>query len=463
MANQRRTSRHRRTVGATLGLALASVFLITTQATARRLASRSPQVRSSKVRPRTPSFPDFDRRARAGARLNVVFFGASLTWGANASNPSETSYRAETARRFEAAYPRAHFRFFDAAIGGTGSQLGVFRLQRDVLSRKPDLVFLDFSANDDIYSDDAETLSSYESLVRRLVIAKVPVVQVIFPFQWNIKPGEMAKMKRRDAHRNIARLYNTGVGDAIELATRRVQKKQVAIETLWPLDGVHPGDAGYRMFADAAFEGYRQAVRDKRVCRVRAAMVGRETYMTPVRARISQLGPLPQGWRVGIPNRTSAYYDFLMSRWLDDEVIASNRGYIPDGGRPEEVPIRVASLKFGFRGEMVMLLGEATLKTGRYRALIDGELVKRFVSETKPPLTDYDPGAFAEAINGNGHHVQVIATGLNPNIAHTLEIEPVLDSDTQLELRFESVCVSGAGVGKSDIWMLRDGTSLPVK
>lgn len=29
------------------------------------------------------SFAEFDRRAGAGEHLNVVFFGASLTWGAN--------------------------------------------------------------------------------------------------------------------------------------------------------------------------------------------------------------------------------------------------------------------------------------------------------------------------------------------------------------------------------------------
>ena len=33
----------------------------------------------------SPDFADFDRRARSGERLSVVFFGASLTWGANAS------------------------------------------------------------------------------------------------------------------------------------------------------------------------------------------------------------------------------------------------------------------------------------------------------------------------------------------------------------------------------------------
>ena len=160
-----------------------------------------------------PSFAEFDRRARAGDQLSVVFFGASLTWGANASDPQLTSFRAVVGRRLEEMYPKARFKFWDAAIGGTGSQLGVFRMDRDVLRRKPDLVFLDFSANDDINSDDPETLASYESLVRRLVAeAQVPVVQVIFPFLWNVKFDSLDTMKRRKAHLRISEAYNTAVG-----------------------------------------------------------------------------------------------------------------------------------------------------------------------------------------------------------------------------------------------------------
>src|SRR5690606_9136467 len=100
------------------------------------------------------SFTAFDTRAKAGEHLKVVFFGASLTWGANASDPNETSYRAVVRDLLEKEYPAARFRFRDSAIGGTGSQLGAFRLERDVLAHKPDLVFVDFSANDNIYLDD---------------------------------------------------------------------------------------------------------------------------------------------------------------------------------------------------------------------------------------------------------------------------------------------------------------------
>ena len=60
----------------------------------------------------------------------------------------KTSYRAIVSQNLRDRYTNAHFTFVDAAIGGTGSQLAAFRLQRDVLDYEPDLVFLDFALND---------------------------------------------------------------------------------------------------------------------------------------------------------------------------------------------------------------------------------------------------------------------------------------------------------------------------
>ena len=214
------------------------------------------------------SFAEFDRKAKAGEPLSVVFFGASLTWGANANDPNLTSYRGQFADRLRAEYPLARFRFWDAAIGGTGSQLGIFRFERDVLRRKPDLVLLDFSANDDISSDDRETISSYEALVRRIVIeAKAPVVQAIFPFRWNIEKGKLEAMKRRTAHKSDLRRLSTGWGDAIELAQKRVAAGETTLDQLWPYDGVHPGDAGYSLFADAVWSAFRPRWRPRRFAR----------------------------------------------------------------------------------------------------------------------------------------------------------------------------------------------------
>jgi lysophospholipase L1-like esterase len=242
------------------------------------------------------SFAEFDARAKAGARLSVVFFGASLTWSANASDPVETSYRAVMRDRFEANYPAAHFRFRDSAIGGTGSQLGAFRLDRDVLAHKPDLVFLDFTANDDINSADPETLASYESILRRMAKAGILVVQVAFPFKWDIETSRLPKMKRLIAHRALADTYGNGWGDAVTRICREVDAGRLKREALWVTDGVHPHDPGYREFAAAAWNGYLAAVKAGLAPRVPAQPVYAEMYLTLRRFNLAGLPNLPRGW-----------------------------------------------------------------------------------------------------------------------------------------------------------------------
>lgn len=404
------------------------------------LASAEAQASASVA---TPDFAAFDRRAKAGEHLTVVFFGASLTWGANASDPIETSYRAQTARKFEAAYPKARFRFYDAAIGGTGSQLGVFRLDRDVLSRRPDLVFLDFSANDNIYDAAPESLASYESLVRRLVtVAKCPVVQVIFPFKWNVQTPDFTKMPRRDAHLAISRAYNTTTGDAIALSVERVKSGETTLDELWPFDGVHPGDKGYALFSDAAWSAFQEGVRRKLICRAPDKMLYADTYMNYRRVHLAKLGVLPTGWKAGIPNRVSAYHDMLMSRWLDDEVIASNRAEVVGAdGKKTKAPQEVGRLKVAFRGSAAMLYGEGTPKSGKYQVYLDGKLVEHLVKYVK--TTEFDGARVAAGANGNTHAVELIAQNLDPNVEHILEIEPLFDTDKEQELRFESLCVAG--------------------
>jgi lysophospholipase L1-like esterase len=393
---------------------------------------------------RSPSFAEFERKAKAGERLNVVFFGASLTWGANASDPLLTSYRAVISQRLEKLYPEAHFKFWDGAIGGTGSQLGVFRFDRDVMRRSPDLVFLDFSANDDIGSADPETLASYESLVRRTVQqAECPLVMVIFPFQWNVQPLKLTGMKRRDAHLEIAKAYSVPVGDAIELAQQRVKNKEITIQEMWPIDGVHPCDKGYIVFADAAWTAFQQGVEQKTTCAAPEKMLYAATYMTNARVKISSLAPLPEGWSVGMPNPLAAFFDFTMSRWLDDETIACNRKDVVEEGKKKRVPQEIARLKVKIQCEMVMLYGETTPKSGKYHVYLDGKLLTYTPQGKKEALDVYDAGDFARRINGNGHYTVVLAKGLDATVPHTLEIEPVFDPAQEQELRLESICVAG--------------------
>lgn len=376
-----------------------------------------------------PSFADFDRRARAGEHLNVVFFGASLTWGANATDPMRTSYRAQTADRLEKRYPQAHFKFFDAAIGGTSSQLGLFRLDRDVLARHPDLVFLDFTANDGVYEARPDTMASYEAIVRRIITeAHAPVVQVIFPFKWDVAAGKLDGMARREAHIAISIAYHTALGDAIALAQQRVRDKLTTLEELWPYDGVHPGDDGYTLFTDAAWSALLSAIDDQRVCAPPEKMLNADTYMTSARIPLKDPPGPPAGWTVGKPHVVSAYFDMLMSRWLDSLVIATGPA--------------AANYTLRFRGSDVLIFGEATVKSGSFTATIDGQPVQRPDGPKGAMIDTFDAGKLAKRLNGNTHFYQVLAENLDPDATHTLVIEPHLDTP-DAELRFESICIAG--------------------
>jgi hypothetical protein len=344
----------------------------------------------------------------------------------------------------ERQYPKAHFSFYDAAIGGTDAHLGVFRLDRDVLARTPDLVFLDFSANDDIYSENPDTMAAYESLIRRLVVdGHVPVVQVIFPFRWNVDKEDVPTMKHRTADYRLADAYHTGIGDAVMVCRERVRGSDGKLDPdkvkkLWPLDGVHPGDDGYAAFADAAFAALQKSIEQDLTCTAPPQMLYADTYMHN-RVRLSSLTPLPEGWHVGMADRTAANFDWLMSRWLDDEVIASN-GAPAAGAKTQPLLATPAPLNLRFNGSTLLLFGESTMTSCKYQVAIDGKIVEHLVS--KVPTKTFDAGYLATRAKGNAHLVQLIASDLEP-VDHTLQITVLPEGPEPQEFRLESICVAG--------------------
>ena len=388
-------------------------------------------------------FAEFDQRATAGARLTVAFFGASLTWGANSSDPLKTSYRARMAEKLEARYPEAHFKFIDGAIGGTGSDLGVFRLQRDCLAYKPDLVFLDFTANDDVRNPRPERLCAYESLVRRIVVeGRCPLVVVVFPFKWDAVPGTAGDMPGRLAHRRIAEAYGAPIGDAIVHVQNLTAADPSLPARLWPLDGAHPCDEGYALFADAAWQGLREGIEKKLVCKAPEAMLHADTYMTWSRNRLSRMKNVPDCWKPELVSRTSAWFDGLMSRWLDDVMVVRNFTLEKDAtsGKSVRSPVDVKPLVVKFRAASVLVYGEETVKSGHYRAIVDGKPVT-IPQKNGPDLETFDLSG--KRFGGGRQHYAMIATGLDTQVDHTLEIHPVFAEDEAQELRLESICLAG--------------------
>ncbi len=369
----------------------------------------------------SPSFSEFDQRAKRGETLTVAFLGGSLTWGAQATDPLKTSYRAIVSRELRDHYPNAHFTFVDAAIGGTGSQLGAFRLNRDVLAYEPDLVFLDFTVNDHASKvPEDDRLSSYESLIRRMLQADIPVVQVILAVKADIMPKPSVR-PLDDIHKEIGAAYNLPLADVVTSMRKAVvDEARATPDELWdlPNDSTHPGDAGYALYAECVWETYLKAVEDAVVCQLPVDTLYPDHYMQVDRFSLAAIDSLPNGWKTGAPHRSAIAFDFTCSRWMDDLAIAE----AGDTDQPEVLTVQ-------FTGESVLLFGESTPKSGRYSVSIDGGAPVEYK---------------AHCASGNMRLVQLLAYGLNADETHTLQIRPLLESGE--ELRLNSVCVAGGSV-----------------
>jgi lysophospholipase L1-like esterase len=117
-----------------------------------------PLAEAQEVRARG-GLPNFFRKAQTtGAEVKVGYLGGSIT--------AQKGWRVLTLEHFKKAYPQASFAEINAAIGGTGSDLGVFRVQQDVLSKGPDLLFVEFAVNDG-GADPQRIIRAMEGIVRQ--------------------------------------------------------------------------------------------------------------------------------------------------------------------------------------------------------------------------------------------------------------------------------------------------------
>jgi len=124
------------------------------------------------ARPSDPAVPDAGRtdpprrtlgrvfrKLAAGGDVGIAYFGGSIT--------AAPGWRVKTFRWFQNTFPRASVREINAAIGGTGSDLGAFRCAQEVIAHRPDLVFVEFNINDGSPTDEFRK-ATMEGIVRQI-------------------------------------------------------------------------------------------------------------------------------------------------------------------------------------------------------------------------------------------------------------------------------------------------------
>ena len=89
-------------------------------------------------------------------QLTVVYFGGSVTDGYGATDNNVYSWRAKVGNWLTKQFPDAKINNINRAIGESGTYLGAFRVQMDVIAAQPDLLFVEYSINDLYYQSTYE-------------------------------------------------------------------------------------------------------------------------------------------------------------------------------------------------------------------------------------------------------------------------------------------------------------------
>lgn len=186
-------------------------------------------------------------------KLTIGYFGGSITEGAGASNQSKTSWRALTTEFFRSRYHDAEVTEIQASIGGTGSDLGMYRCDDDLTSKNPDLVFVEFAVNDCDMSY-ASILSQVETIYLKILRANpfadiVCVITTTKTIATVLERG--GEFVARTAHAAVAHHYGAPILDFGNLLHFAVLRNGGDFLTL-TADTVHPNDDGYALYASCA-------------------------------------------------------------------------------------------------------------------------------------------------------------------------------------------------------------------
>ena len=173
--------------------------------------------------------------------LNIVYLGGSITQGAGA-NYGSNSWVGRISSTFTRAYPDIKVNNYNKGIGGTGSDLGFYRLYDDVIKYDPDLVFVEFAVNDQ--DAPAEQTQRYmEGIVRNLLSLEEPP-RIVFVYTTTQQFKACV-----DTHEEVARYYGIPSID-LQSYTKDLVDRGVLKVSDFLGDGTHPHDRGYLLYAE---------------------------------------------------------------------------------------------------------------------------------------------------------------------------------------------------------------------
>ncbi|MBQ7921647.1 MAG: SGNH/GDSL hydrolase family protein [Clostridia bacterium] len=185
-------------------------------------------------------------------KLTIGYFGGSITEGMLAPGNTIMSYRIQVNEWFRQQCPEAEIREVQAAISGTGTQLGMHRCEDDLLKGDPDLIFIEFAVNDYGQCSYEQLAAQVETILRK-AYAKNPYTDVVFLYTTmkeicdSLEKG--GEYTSRSAHTAVAHHYGLPMIDIGTVMWTEVLRSGGDF-LQYTSDTIHPNAAGYALYSD---------------------------------------------------------------------------------------------------------------------------------------------------------------------------------------------------------------------
>lgn len=193
--------------------------------------------------------PTFFGKVKAHKPVTVAFIGGSITHG-------NFCYRLQLSKYLEQRYPDSRFSWINAGVPGTGTELGVFRIDNQVLEYNPDVVFIEFSVN-------GGYTPAMEGMIRKIRM-RLPQTDICLlysaterymrQYQQGSIPDVVVEEERLAEHYHLPSVHMAMVAARLEAEGRllwRGTEEQAASRILFSIDGLHPVTSGGNLYAAA--------------------------------------------------------------------------------------------------------------------------------------------------------------------------------------------------------------------
>lgn len=178
-------------------------------------------------------------KAMSGEPVKVGFIGGSITAGAAATAP-ESCYACQVYEWWVNKFPNSRAEYINAGVGATTSKFGVARVEEDLLIYEPDMVFAEFSVNDD---DNELFEETFEGLIRKILLSRSE--PALFMFN-NVFYDDGHNAQR--IHNRIGRYYDLPIVSMKESLYHLVETDMLAGSDI-TADNLHPNDLGHKLVA----------------------------------------------------------------------------------------------------------------------------------------------------------------------------------------------------------------------